>query len=346
MKKHLVNLIKVAISLGIVVYLIVDVQRNNSDLFTRLRDEPKDWSLLGAAWLLIMSAVMLTFVRWYMLVRALDLPFRIRDAFRLGFMGYLLNFISLGAVGGDLFKAVFIAREQPGRRTAAVSTIFVDRLVGLVGLLMLASIPLLFIDVSGMSRDIQRLAQATLIGTVLATAALMTLMFRCGEGPIVDWLGRIPKIGGFFHQIHEATHTYRRRRSVLVLAVVMTLFIHSLNVMAFFCIAAGLPGNAPSVAVHFFIVPIALVSSAIPLPMEALGAFEAVMRYLYDHVGAVEIAGQGLLIALAYRVIRIMVAAVGVGFYLASRREVDEVIHESSGQLSVAGGQCASNTGH
>lgn len=337
MKKHLVNLLKVTISLGIVVYLVVDVQRNNADLFTRLRDEPKHWSLLAAAWLLIMSAVLLTFVRWYFLVRALELPFRVRDAFRLGFMGYLLNFISLGAVGGDLFKAYVIAREQPGRRTAAVTTIFVDRLVGLVGLLMLASIPLLFIDVSGMSRDIQRLAQATVIGTVLATAALMTLMFRCGEGPIVDRLGRIPKIGGFFHQIHEATHMYRQRRSVLVFAVVLTLFIHSLNVMAFYCIACGLPGNAPSVAVHFFIVPIALVSSAIPLPMEALGAFEAVMLYLYDHAGAVEIAGQGLLIALAYRVMRIMVAAVGVGFYLSSRREVDQVLHEAEEPAASSG---------
>ncbi len=59
-------------------------------------------------------AVSLTFVRWYLLVRALGLHFRLLDAFRLGFLGYLFNFVSVGSVGGDLFKAIFIAREQPG----------------------------------------------------------------------------------------------------------------------------------------------------------------------------------------------------------------------------------------
>ena len=64
------------------------------------------------------------------------LPFRIRDAFRLSFLSYLLNFVSVGSVGGDLFKAFFIAREQPGRRTEAVATVVVDRIVGLYGLLL------------------------------------------------------------------------------------------------------------------------------------------------------------------------------------------------------------------
>ena len=65
----------------------------------------------------------------------LHLPFRLRDAFRLGFLAFLLNFVSVGAVGGDLFKAFFIARDQPGRRTEAVATVVVDRLVGFYALL-------------------------------------------------------------------------------------------------------------------------------------------------------------------------------------------------------------------
>ena len=38
-----------------------------------------------------------------------------------------------GSVSGDLFKAYFIAKEQ-SRRTIAVATIFLDRIVGLVAL--------------------------------------------------------------------------------------------------------------------------------------------------------------------------------------------------------------------
>ena len=88
---------------------------------------------------MVFCAVSLTFVRWYLLVRALGLNFRLLDAFRLGFLGYLFNFVSVGSVGGDLFKAIFIAREQPGRRTEAVATVLVDRVVGVYALVLLTS---------------------------------------------------------------------------------------------------------------------------------------------------------------------------------------------------------------
>ena len=56
-------------------------------------------------------AVLLTMVRWYFLVRTLNVPLTWRDAFRLGFLGYLFNFISPGSVGGDLFKVVYLAKQ-------------------------------------------------------------------------------------------------------------------------------------------------------------------------------------------------------------------------------------------
>ena len=62
------------------------------------------------------------------------------DAFRLGFLGYLFNFVSLGSVGGDLFKAVFIAREQHGKRAEAVATVVIDRVIGLYVLFFVASV--------------------------------------------------------------------------------------------------------------------------------------------------------------------------------------------------------------
>ena len=37
----------------------------------------------------------------------------------------------------------------------------------------------------------------------------------------------------------------------------------------------------------------------------------------------------GLLIALAYRIIQILIASIGVGYWLTSRSEVREVMHEA-----------------
>ena len=40
-------------------------------------------------------------------------------------------------------------------------------------------------------------------------------------------------------------------------------------------------------------------------------------------------AGQGLVVALVYRLITLLIAALGVFYYLGNRREMAEVIHEA-----------------
>ena len=40
--------------------------------------------------------------------------------------------------------------------------------------------------------------------------------------------------------------------------------------------------------------------------------------------------GQGLVVALCYRLITVLVAALGIGYYIGNRREVSEAIHEKS----------------
>src|SRR5215469_409034 len=141
LKKILFNLLKFGVSIGIVTYLVIDASRDQA--FADLAHQPKNWAVLSLAAASGLGAVLLTFVRWYVLVRALDLPFTLKDAVRLGFLGYLLNFVSLGAVGGDLFKAVFIARQFPGRRPEAVATVVLDRVIGLYMLFVMASVAIL-----------------------------------------------------------------------------------------------------------------------------------------------------------------------------------------------------------
>ena len=122
--------------LVIIAWLLASVP---PEQYQQFKNRPKNWPLLLAAMVVVFCAVALTFVRWYLLVRAL-LRFRILDAFRLGFLGYLFNFVSVGSVGGDLFKAFFIAREQPGRRAEAVATVMVDRVVGYALVLLTSAV--------------------------------------------------------------------------------------------------------------------------------------------------------------------------------------------------------------
>ena len=341
MKKLIVNLVKISISVAIIAYLVVQARRHES--FANLRDQPKDWLLLSLAWLLAFAAVSISFLRWYVLVRALDLPFRVRDAFRLGFLGYLLNFISVGSVGGDLFKAVFIAREQPGRRTQAVATVIADRVVGMYALFLLASIGILttgaFRDEH--SRQMQLIVNATLLATGIGTACVIGLLVPAFTGPTVMTVaGRFPKVGAILASLIGAARMYRDKTRVLLVALALSLSTHALFTLTIYFIARGLPGEHPTLANHFVIVPMGMAAGGLPLPLGALGAFEYVLDYLYRAFAG---SNQGLPVALGYRLITVVIAAVGAGFYLSHRRELAAVMHQAEleSDLAMAGDEPA-----
>lgn len=331
MKKLVINLLKYGISLGIIAWLVADARSNQT--FENLVAQPKQWDLLALAWILGMAAVVLTIVRWYYLVRALGLPFTLKDAFRLGFLGYLLNFVSLGAVGGDLFKAIFIAREQRGRRAEAVASVVVDRVIGLYSLFLLATSAILWHNqLATPQPEIRRICWATVVLTVVGGLGVaMMLVPGFTQGALSEMLAGLPRVGPIFDRLIKAIRMYRRRLDVIAASLAMSIGTHVLFTFCLYSIARGLPGDVPSLADHFVAVPLAMVSGVLPLPMNGLGAFEFVMEYLYGNLAAAgtDVGSQGLVVALAYRVITIVIAMAGVVIYLGSRRQVSEVLHEA-----------------
>jgi hypothetical protein len=68
--------------------------------------------------------------------RGLHLP--LGRATRISFVAQFFNSFLLGSTGGDLIKAYYAARETHHKKTEAVTTVFVDRLVGLWAMLLFA----------------------------------------------------------------------------------------------------------------------------------------------------------------------------------------------------------------
>jgi len=330
-KRYLLVLLKYALPLAIVAWLMKGAFQDAS--FGRFWSEPKDWSLLLLAALACFTAVCITFVRWYFLVRALDLPFRLRDAFRLGFLGYMFNFVAPGSVGGDLFKAVFIAREHPGRRTSAIASVIADRLIGLYALFVVACGAFYLTDVgraASQTTEFRVTAQAVLICTVVGTiGGLLLLIPALTDNKFALRMEKWPKVGRLIHQLHTTIRMYRSRVGVLLLANILSVGVHSLFSVAFYLIATALPGEAPSLAAHFVIAPLSMLAGILPMPANGLGVVEGIMKILYQHIAPNPqmIDGLGLLVALTYRLITVLIAGIGFIYYLVQRREVNELRH-------------------
>ena len=331
MKKFLIILLKIGIPVAILAYLFW--RAANDDAYGALKTQYEEfgfnWGLLAAAWLCCAAAVLTTLVRWYYLVRALEIPFSLRGALRIGMMGYLLNLAPMGIVGGDLLKAIMLARRQTERRAQAFATVAADRAIGLYMLFVVASAAILLTGF--VNHDIARIrfiCWGTLGLTVIATVGIVAL-FTPGAtgGKVSRYLGSMRHVGPSLQHLVEAMRMYRQKVHVLAFAAVMSVGVHSLFTAGIYLITLGLYGSVEgfSLDLQFIVAPLSASTGVIPLVM---GPFEVVLTFLYEQVFAMN-KGEGLVVALAYRLITVLIAAVGVCYYLAARREVAQVMQEA-----------------
>jgi len=103
LKKVLATLVKVALSLALIGYLLGRAAGDKQ--FGELVAGPKNWPLLACTLPLCLLAVTVTILRWHLLVRALGLSFTVRETLRAGYLGYLANLLPFGLVAGDSLKA-------------------------------------------------------------------------------------------------------------------------------------------------------------------------------------------------------------------------------------------------
>jgi uncharacterized protein (TIRG00374 family) len=89
-------------------------------------------------------------LRWRMVLQVQGLNLSFGRATEISLVAHFFNSFLLGSTGGDLMKAYYAARETHHKKPEAVTTVFVDRLLGLwsmllfCGLMMLPNTKLLF----------------------------------------------------------------------------------------------------------------------------------------------------------------------------------------------------------
>lgn len=310
----LVLAVKLAISLAL---LGIVFAANRESFAETLAHRPLPGRLAAAlAWYL--GGVTLAFTRWWLLVRAVELPFTLREAFRLGWIGMFFNMVIPGAVGGDVVKAAYLMRDQD-RKSRAVASIVIDRLVGLLGLFVLAGIAGIVAARGGLGRELRPLVISAWVAYAISLG-LLILAFRIRpDGPISKRLEDRPRWRRLFEELHATGVAYQRRLWWVVTAHALAALTHLANVMAFYEVSRALfpAREIPGLLGHLLLVPLVLFSTAIPLPFSGLGAAENVSALLFrvlDYTG-------GAVAMLGFRLLQLAAALLGAWVYLSYRRQ-------------------------
>jgi glycosyltransferase 2 family protein len=277
-------------------------------------------------------------VRWHLLIRAQGIEIALGKTMSLGALGLALNFVSPGAIGGDFFKAVFLAHGHPGRRTEAVATVVADRLLGLLTMLALATTGILAIGLFDASATAVRiLCRTIVISTIVCwTVAALLLFMPALSGPrIIGWTRSLPLVGSTAARLLGAVRAYRTQQLTLLAAFSISVIMALSFVSSFYMCARGLPVQAPTWAEHLVIVPTAGLVGAIPLTPSGLGTTELAVEELYKTMpgGDDDRQGDGTMVAITRRGTEIVVALVGLVYYATHWRKVREVYAEAEEAL-------------
>ncbi len=283
---------------------------------------------LALACLTLLASLLLSFFRWFCLVRALGMPFTLTNAVRLGLIGYYWSILFPGSVGGDVVKAWFMSREQK-RRSVAVATILIDRAIGLWALVWFVAI---FGGVFWLAGDpaleqprLQLLVKS-MLGLVALTVVLWGVLTFLPErrGEKFAWrLSHIPRVGGAAAEFWRSIWMYRDHQLTVAAALLLAMIGHVGWVLTFYFAAQTFVAPAdlaqiPTLTEHFLIVPFGMTGQAfVPTP-GGVGGGEAVYGVLYGMVG--KNPENGIVGSLAQRVITWGAAILGYLVYLRMPR--------------------------
>jgi len=285
MKKLLIMLLKMLLVGSILVYL-VQSGRLNFEKLMLFKDAPEILAMMIGV--LVLVVVPMATFRWWLLLRAIGVQVKPKQIFILTWIGNFFNTTLPGAVTGDVVKGYYVIKaQQEEGRTRAFMTLLIDRFVGLFGLIVMAFLALVFnLELILSQERLHSLAWMITIlfgGTVLFYTITL-FPFKEGRDPFIRFFQRLPakKIS---LKVYSAFKSYQHQKTTLLLTLLLAIGIHTLIALLFFQVANLMGIEDMELATQFFLMPIGLITVAIPLAPGGIGIGHAAFESLYQLVG-------------------------------------------------------------
>ena len=270
---------------SILVYL-VQSGRLNFEKLMLFKDAPEILAMMIGV--LVLVVVPMATFRWWLLLRAIGVQVKPKQIFILTWIGNFFNTTLPGAVTGDVVKGYYVIKaQQEEGRTRAFMTLLIDRFVGLFGLIVMAFLALVFnLELILSQERLHSLAWMITIlfgGTVLFYTITL-FPFKEGRDPFIRFFQRLPakKIS---LKVYSAFKSYQHQKTTLLLTLLLAIGIHTLIALLFFQVANLMGIEDMELATQFFLMPIGLITVAIPLAPGGIGIGHAAFESLYQLAG-------------------------------------------------------------
>jgi glycosyltransferase 2 family protein len=297
------NLLKIAVSLGVLAVLISQVDLKDTIQYLA----QMNWALFLAAMALYLVGVLVRAYRWGVLVWSLGVQVSWWRLVDLYFVGSFFSQVLPTGVGGDAVRMYELARDTQ-QTAAAISSVLMDRFLGLFYLFAMALVALMGAH-QVVPAEVRAAIAVVFALSVLGIGLLLqrTWIERWGRRLHVDrLLGRVK----ILRELYETIHLYSP--TALFKASAASVLFNVMLVVAYYFLGLAV-GIHLSLWIYFLFIPI--ISALLLIPsLGGLGVREGGTVGLFAQAGIDE--AHALALAVAYDIGVFLTALIGAILYL------------------------------
>ncbi len=316
MNDKLKAVIKVSIAALLISYLIFSGKLDFKFLLSNLS---LDFFLTIS--IVLFLALLLNAYRWFLLLKFRGIHISFWKCFKLSFIGLFFNYAMPGGVGGDFVKLYYIvkANNQSLKYSAGVS-VLLDRLLGLFSMILFANLSFFFFY-NQVQDDSEKIIRLLIPSLSLLFGFLFVILFSFSnriKSFLKKWVYKFPGASKL-QNVSQEFRAFRKEPKVLFLTLGLSFVSQSLLVLFFVLCGFHLGFDLP-VSVYFYVVPISIISSVVPITPAGIGVGQVAMDFLiYLYSG--EKSNLGTSAMTLQQGIQFLLSLSGAVFYLMMKHD-------------------------
>jgi glycosyltransferase 2 family protein len=270
------------------------------------------------------------FFRWKLLLKSQQIEIPFKDAFRLGMASQFFFTVGPGTLGADVARGLYISRHAPDKRLRGLSTVFLDRVLGLFGMLFLGAFSFLS-SLEHLEKLSHKLMPALIslgsLLTIISASIILCLLFlpflvkafmKAKDHSKRKRLLKHPLLSKVF----EILSLYSDRREYIWFGIFISIFMHILSVLVLWSLTVHFYGslNGISPSEFFLGASLGVLVLALPLAPSGIGVGQVAFSTLFVVLGWPNESMGGTLVT-AFQILTVLVNLSGI-FFVSKRAKV------------------------
>lgn len=319
MKKPLLIITKLLITALVFAWVIHKLGPSGlSNLRTYVQTARLD--ILSLALGVLLFAMLLGIYRWQCLLHVQGIHLSYYQTAWIWAIGMFFNAFLIGATGGDILKAWYAAEAAPNQKPQAVLSIAVDRLIGLMGLFLLAS-TLVTINYRILlshekTRPLVILILGSLFGTFVAVG-LTTQRHRITSQSWWDRIWRLMPCKNILIKLSESYNVYGKHPRTIVITLLLSIGVHLLVVLSALLVGEAIGVTGMSMNHYFTYCPMINAFAAMPITIGGLGLREEAFKFFFSMQGVPD--SQSVALSLLFYAGSLVISLIAGIFYLVGK---------------------------